>query len=436
MPNFYNFAGSFPKFDYFHHLDANTTNFVNSATVGTVREVVALQYEKIIDQVAVNEGIFDTAIRSDTRYVIDGSITIPSGTNIILNDTVNYITGLGLYLSGIVCTEAGATLFTAPDGCGQCFINNCFISVTGIGAKVYNLTDATGTKNMIQQNVLYLNCTSLGTLGGFLQGLEESTARLGGTPSLLFTGAWTSGYLITNSIARSLTNSTYSIFECDSGMTFGSRFKGNPNFEIPSSVTGFTIAESNFNDGAFQLKEAIFSGAGAVLNDSTFTTSRKSLISSCVGLATTIIGGSWRMTTPAATTLTLANTIYKMTGTTTDYDMTWFEMTANNTVKLITSLDVGVNVYFSGSFTSSASNTACTARLMFWDDSAGAYLDADTCHTDFTTNSSSRAENVSLFSRRLILSQNDRIEVWVESTSAGVNVTAANSTQLTVLVFG
>lgn len=433
MPSQYSFGGSLPIYNFFNHVEMNTANFVNSATIDD-RHVFAAQYKVVIDQVAVDEGIFDTELRSDTVYYIDGTITIPSGTNIIFNNSKNFIVGAGSLMSGIVHATDSTTLFSSSS-CGHVYLSNIFISVTGTSSQVFNLTDSDGSHFFQQRELLYTNCTSLGTISGFLQGIEFCTIRDGGTPTLTFTGTWGLGYCINDSLTRNLTNSTFSIYTCASGQSFGSRFTGNPTMILPSQVTAFTVAASNFEDGQFQLRGANFQGSGTVIADTDFYRSTKSLLGSNFGLASTVVGGTWQVSTEATTSMSSSGTAYKLAGTTTDYDFTWFELTSNNTITCLTTLVMGIQIYFSGAFISSRSNETFDLIIRFWDDSAGAYLSDATCHVGFTTNTSTRAESVSVFSRRIDITQNDRIEVWATST-ASTSLQMLEGSQLTMLFFG
>ena len=48
--------------------------------------------------------------------------------------------------------------------------------------------------------VNYINCTSLGDIYDYRQGLESGTGRFGGSPSLTLHGVWVGGYRITTSV--------------------------------------------------------------------------------------------------------------------------------------------------------------------------------------------------------------------------------------------
>ena len=78
------------------------------------------------------------------------------------------------------------------------------IDVNGANSRVYNLSSLTGFEAFEFTRVNYNNCTSLGIIDSYRQGLEDGTGRFEGSPSLELAGLWVGGYRITTSIVRSL----------------------------------------------------------------------------------------------------------------------------------------------------------------------------------------------------------------------------------------
>ena len=85
---------------------------------------------------------------------------------------------------------------TVSGGGGDVSIRGATITVSGLNSKVYDLTSSTGLSGVQFNNVNYINCTSLGIINGYRQGVESNTLRLGGTPSLTLDGVWLGGYSI------------------------------------------------------------------------------------------------------------------------------------------------------------------------------------------------------------------------------------------------
>lgn len=145
-------------------------------------------------------------LRSDVIYLLDGVIDF-TGTNYTITPPATGLTlkGLSFDVSGLKCTDDNYTLIESPvGGSGNLLGNDYFIEVSGANSQVYNLTDATGFSAFEFQRVNYNNCTSLGTITNYRQGLEDGTGRFGGTPTLTLAGTWLGGYKAVTTITRSL----------------------------------------------------------------------------------------------------------------------------------------------------------------------------------------------------------------------------------------
>jgi hypothetical protein len=83
------------------------------------------------------------------------------------------------------------------------------------------------------QRINYINCTSLGDIYNYRQGLEGGTGRFGGSPSLTLHGLWRGGYRITTSIVRSLAGTmTLPLFKEGAAFTMNSRFLTDINIDL------------------------------------------------------------------------------------------------------------------------------------------------------------------------------------------------------------
>ena len=125
-------------------------------------------------------------------------------------------------MSGLIDTFNNKTLFYSNSS-GNVLFNNIFIEVSGNNSQVYNLTSSTGFEAIECNTVNYNNCSSLGTLTNFRQGLELNTGRFGGSPSLTLEGTWLGGFRISTSIVRALgSGMTEPLFKEGSGLKFNS----------------------------------------------------------------------------------------------------------------------------------------------------------------------------------------------------------------------
>lgn len=385
----------------------------------------------IVNQSAVDAGLFDNPIDSTKVYFVDGNINI-DGYQILVPSTGIQMDGFGFDVSSITLTDTTKSIFISPvDGSGNILIKNVSFSCTGAGSSVFAVTDATGFNAIEFTSVNFNDCVSLGYMDGYRQGLENNTGRFGGTPDLEFRGTWVGGYFINTSIVRSIDDSTYSLYKCAIGQTFASRLYSNANILLPANVTGFECTSSNFTtDATFQLTDAIFSGAGTPVNGIDETNTR-SKFKNCVGVENTYVGGYWNITATALTTFSGVE-VKLLAGTTTYSDLVWFSGPSNNALTVITTETIQVRVQFVGSFTG-GNNKLFTLRFRYWDDSASAYIDGST--TSFTTNGNGKFESVTLFSPRVSLTLNDRVEVWVLNITDNTSVTADVGSQLQVLEY-
>ena len=152
-------------------------------------------------------------IDSTKEYFIDGIIDMGSTSIEVPADGI-YISGHNFDISGLTSSQDNYTLFTSPaGGSGNILFGDFFISVSGSGSKVYDIIGDTGFEAIEVNRINYNNCSSLGAIDSYRQGLETGTGRFGGTPEVELKGTWIGGYFIDTSIVRSLTDGNYSLFK-------------------------------------------------------------------------------------------------------------------------------------------------------------------------------------------------------------------------------
>ena len=79
---------------------------------------------------------------------------------------------------------------------GNVFFQDLSLEVTGTASQVFDLTNSSGFSAVELVRVNFNNCTAIGELNGYRQGLETNTGRFGGTPELTLSGTWLGGYFI------------------------------------------------------------------------------------------------------------------------------------------------------------------------------------------------------------------------------------------------
>ena len=179
---------------------------------------------------------------------IDGIIDF-TGTGLSIEVPVGglNLAGWSFDVSKLICSDPNYTLFTSPGGgSGNLLGKDYAIEVTGANSEVYDLTAATGLDAFEFARINYNDCTSLGTITDYRQGLEVGTGRFGGTPELTLAGTWLGGFFIDTSIVRSLVDGAYSLFKAGAGFVMNSRFRSNQNIDLNSTVSFFDFAPSNF----------------------------------------------------------------------------------------------------------------------------------------------------------------------------------------------
>ena len=271
-------------------------------------------------------------IDSTTLYLIDGSIDC-SGFSIEVPAGGIFIAGLNLDLSELTCSDASYTLFTSPGGgSGNVFMQNLSIEISGTNSKVYDLTDATGFSAVELLRVNFNNCTSLGILNDYRQGLENGTGRFGGTPSLTLSGSW-NGYRVTTSIVRALAaGMTGALFQEGTSFTMSSRFLTDMNCDLPASAALLDFQKANFTSpSVLQIHGAIITRNGTQdptdnnLTPNISADAAESDWRANIGLKNTFVGGRQTVTSANTTTVSAGSTWYTLNGVWSASDLVHFD---------------------------------------------------------------------------------------------------------------
>lgn len=247
-------------------------------------------------------------------YLIDGIIDMGSTSIEVPSGGLNLI-GSTFDVSKLISSATTYTMFTSPvGGSGNLLGRDLAMEVTGSGSQVFNLVGDTGLEAFEFARVNWNDCTSLGTIDNYRQGLESGTGRFGGTPNLTLKGTWAGGYFIETSIVRSLDSGmTGALYQAGAGFTMASRFRSNQNIDLPASAAFIDFTTSNFtNPSTLQLEGCIVSRGGVFdSTDSNITpnVAAADLASNWVGnigISNTFVGGRLTVT---ADTPTVINTI-------------------------------------------------------------------------------------------------------------------------------
>lgn len=275
------------------------------------------------------------SLRSDVIYLIDGSIDMGTTSISVPSGGLN-ISGYNFNVSKLTSAAKNYTMFTGGTS-GNLLVSNVAIEVTGTNSRVYNLIAATGFEAVELTGVNYGDCTSLGTLDGFRQGLEMNTGRFGGRPNLTLDGAWGGGFLLDTVIARNIGATTDPLFIAGDNFVMQSRFKANMNFDLGVTAALFDFAPANFpNDLTLQLQGALITRDGVISpSDTTIYPNITEADDSSdwrdnVGLPNTNPSALLTITTEAETTVTVAGDFYDIAGTFTLTKAIHFDQPLNN----------------------------------------------------------------------------------------------------------
>lgn len=398
---------------------------------------VDLYSKSLNSTIVVNQSNLATTlagtIDSTKDYVIDGFVDF-TGTGLSIEVPVDGINFLGatFNVSGIKCSDVGYTLFTSPaGGSGSILGQDCAIEVNGSGSKVYDLVDATGFNAFEFSRINYNNCTSLGEISGYRQGLETGTGRFGGKPELTLSGTWVGGFFIDTSIVRGLDDGSYPLFKAGAGFTMASRFRTNQNVDLPASASLFDFAEANFVnpstlivDGAIVTRNGVFNAEDTNITPNITANSLVSAWSANNGMPNTFEGGSIGVTTELSTTITVAGTFVDLAATLwTTSDLQHFDNPTGSQLRHLGNAPREYKIIAAFELDSVA-NDELTLRITKWDDSTSTFVTV----LDQTrqVNNLVGGRDVAFFNININaeLDQNDYVKIQVANVNATNNITA------------
>ena len=415
--------------------------FNNGETLSSVRSKLnsnATDAENRLSDVlvVVNQtnvaSVLGGTIDSSKVYLIDGnidvgltSITIPAGGINLVGHTFD--------TSSLYSTEDNYTMFVSDvGGSGNILGADYAISTSGVNSQVYNLTDATGFSAFEFLRVNYNDCTSLGIIDGYRQGLEEGTGRFGGSPSLTLEGAWAGGYRATTSIVRNMSDSTTEpLFKKGASFTMNSRFLTDMNVDLGTLQPLLDFGSSNFpNAGTLQINGSEITRDGVYNAEDTNITpniSRDDL--ACYwkannGLPNTYVGGTSLVVGETTTAVAATATWYDIAGTFTGNDLQHFSASADGK---LTHLGTSPREFKIESILNieGTQNDDIAVRFRKWDDSASTFVDLDFTITARQINNLVGGRDIAIFTLLygLTLDQNDYVQLQVRNNTSSDDVT-------------
>ena len=335
---------------------------------------------QIIVRQASDFGIID----STKVYRLDGVIDM-GATSIVVPPTGITIIGDSFDVSGLTSSEDGYTMFVSESiaiGSGNILGTDYHISVTGAGSKVYELYDATGFNAFEFTRVNYNDCTNLGDIYNYRQGLELGTGRFGGSPSLTLHGIWLGGYRITTSIVRGLAGTmTEPLFKEGLLFEMRSRFLTDINVDLPTLAPLLDFVPTNFpNPSTLQLRGCIITRDGATDPLDANICSNIVPADLCTdfkdnkGFVNTFVGGGVAITAEATTTISVIDTFVDVAGTFVAGSLQHFDSPAGGQLRHLGNDPREFRVHISASVEGTANNTL-QLKLVRWDNSLSSFVD-------------------------------------------------------------
>jgi hypothetical protein len=343
----------------------DTDSNVNKYWDGTEWEYIGKANQIVVNQsnIAITLG---GVIISDHEYFIDGIVDMGT-TQITVPVGGLTMRGYSFDISGLTSSVDNHKMFVSEDGVGSgnLLAVDLYLECTGVGSKIFDLTDSNGFHAIEMNRVNYMNCTSLGDMYNYRQGLELGTGRFGGSPSLTLHGTWVGGFRITTSITRSMSDTTTEpLFKAGTLFQMNSRFLTDMNVDLGTLQPFLDFAPANFtNPDTLQLQGMLLTRDGVVdASDLNITpnVTEKDLVSQWkdnLGVHNTFVGGVSTLSTEVLTTVTTVDVSYPLLGTQTVSDLQHFDAPSNGQLRLLGDVPIAYTVVFDFILEGTANNT-------------------------------------------------------------------------------
>ena len=398
-------------------LDGNETSVVVKSGVtkkATIRQIADFVKLDFSDLYFINT-------KSDLPTASAGLITL------LDNATYMFTTVVDLTGDRLVCGENTTIIGGSSENCrikstgltGNALITSSYsLPIRNITIEAELALDLQGdgsTTALDWFGVNFTDCANVGTI------LDYSNFIMSDCAFLNSGGLTFDGTIGTIGISQSLfdCNSSNTVINLASTLTITRRFRViYSSFVINSGETGINVSVSaTIPTEAYILDTVNFSGGGTYLTGVSVT-SNDSLFINCTNIVNSAVNGQLYMQgNSTATTVSLTNTFYKVSGTTTaSADNSKFTHSNNR----LTCNAVISRKYLVQCFLSFTSGNANVCEFGFYDSQlAGVRVPS---RTKSTANASGRAENIG-FACVVTMDSGDYLEVHCSNTSSANNIT-------------
>lgn len=369
-------------------------------------------------------------IDSTKIYVIDGiidmwatSIEVPSGGISIQGFTFD--------VSQLVSSSSSYTMFTSPvGGSGNVLLSNVALETSGTSSEVFDLVSDTGF-NAIEMNIVNFNdCTSLGTIDNYRQGLESGTGRFGGTPELTLKGDWAGGWFIDTSIVRSLDDWSGNLYTAGAGFAMSSRFRSNQNIDLPSSASFFDFSSSNFANpstlqiqGCLMTRDGVFDAADTNLTPNIEAGNLSCDWSGNNGIGNTFVGGATHVTSEVATAVSVQSTFYDLAGGFGTTGLQHFDSPSAGQLRHLGETPIEYRI-MGQLVIECVQSSEVDVKVVVWRDAASSFVDGKTTRRVIDRQSGGRDIAYFTVIDNILLNQNDYVKLQVANATGTGNITA------------
>ena len=377
-------------------------------------------------------------IDSTKIYVVDGIIDMGTISIEIPVGGIN-IKGLDFNVSQLVSSEDNYTMFTSPvGGSGSLNVSGVAFETSGTNSQVFNVVGNTGFEAIEFTSTNFNNCTSLGTIDTYRQGLEINTGRFGGTPSLTLAGTWIGGYFIDTSIVRGITDGSYALYQAGTGFSMGSRFRSNQNLDLNNTVAFIDFSPSNFVnpstlqlDGCIVTRGSIIDASDTTIHPNISPMDLASAWKQNVGVGNTFVGGNLTISTEVETTINTTGVFEDLAGTWTTAGLEHFDSPTQGQLRHLGNSPREFRIYINAAIDGGA-NDEIDLKVVVWDNSASTFIDYKTQRRVINNFQGGRDVAFFTFQDNIFLDQNDYVKLQVANSSDTTNVTAELNSEFTV----
>ena len=371
-------------------------------------------------------------LSSDVLYFIDGHIDMRSYSIIVPAGGLS-ISGHSFDVSVLESTEPNHTMFVSPaGGSGSLLIKEVGISTSGVGSKVYDIFGKTSNEAFEMVRVYYTNCSSLGSVDSYRQGLESNTGRIGGTPTLTLKGTWSGGFRLATTLVRGLDDAMNApLFSAGAGFVMQSRFLTDTNTDLGATASLNDFTESNFpNSSTLQYissqvtRNGIQNSEDVTLMPNISHTNLSCFFSVNQGIRNTFVGGRSRITTPLVTTMpAVVGEKVDLSGVFTTSDLQHFDSPVTGQLRHL-GTDPREYTIHSNILLEGTANNEAKLYVTKWDDSESSFVEVG--GQQRTINNISGNRDIGFFNLdfNVILDKNDYVKMQVANLTSSDDITA------------